>query len=350
VNRTTPIRVLLADDSSTARALLSAILGADDRFEVVGQAVDGLESVAQAARLKPDVILMDIHMPGIDGVEATRRIMDEMPTPIVMVTASANHADIKVTLNALNAGALAVLHKPVGPGSATYIAESELILATVIAMAGVMVMRRQPRVQYLWEQSDTVLQRWKGPVSVVAIAASTGGPTALRHILSELTAPFPVPVLVVQHIALGFGQGLAEWLGEATALQVKVAVDHEPLAAGTVYIAPDQLHLGVSADGRVALSDTAPVNGAKPSATHLFSSVADAYGSGALAVILTGMGRDGASGLHKVKAAGGLVLAQDEHSSVVFGMPGAAVADGVVDVILPLDQIAVLIGREVRLA
>jgi two-component system chemotaxis response regulator CheB len=175
---------------------------------------------------------------------------------------------------------------------------------------------------------------------VVAIAGSTGGPAALQRILSGLPGDFPLPILVVQHIATGFVGGLADWLGKSCNLRVKVAESGEALRGRSVLLAPDEFHLGVSDDARAVLTPAAPIGGFRPSATHLFDSVARAYGPSVAAIILTGMGSDGVNGLRAVRASGGLVLAQDEATSVVFGMPREAVAAGVVDAVLPIDAVA----------
>jgi two-component system chemotaxis response regulator CheB len=188
--------------------------------------------------------------------------------------------------------------------------------------------------------------RGGGQGAVVALAASTGGPAALQRILIDLPRTFPAPVLVVQHLAAGFVQGLARWLGGSCELHVKVAEHGEALSPGTVYVAPDALHLGMAPGGRVALSDLPPEGSFRPSATHLFRSAGEACGPSLVAVILTGMGRDGVDGLRTVRALGGHVLAQDEATSVVFGMPGEAVQAGVVDAVVPVEQIA---GRLVSL-
>lgn len=178
------------------------------------------------------------------------------------------------------------------------------------------------------------------PVRLIAIAASTGGPAALQRVLSALPRDFGAPILVVQHIATGFVAGLADWLGGSCNLRVKVAEHGEPLLERTVFLAPDQRHLGVGPDGRAVVANAPPVAGFRPSGTYLFAAAAQAYGSSVAAVILTGMGSDGVEGLKAVKTAGGRVLAQDEGSSVVYGMPGAAVAAGVVDAVLGVDELA----------
>jgi len=347
VNAERPIRVLVADDSSTSRELLAGILRADGRFELVGMAVDGLETVAMTRDLRPDVVMMDIHMPGIDGVKATRRIMEETPVPIVVVTGSVVFSDVAVTLNALEAGALAVLRKPSGPRSPDFEEESRRIISTVKAMAGVKVIRRRPRHEAGGAGPEQRAALSRKPVKAVAIATSTGGPAALRRILAGLPGSFPVPILVVQHISKGFAPGLAMWLEEAASLRVKLGEHGELLVPGCVYIAPDGWHMGVSRESRIVLSDEPPVEGFKPSGTFLFESIAASFGDGSLAVVLTGMGQDGVAGLRAVRDAGGRVLVQDEASSVVFGMPRKAIEAGLADAALPLDGMADRILGEV---
>ncbi len=344
------IRVLVAEDSSTARALLVEILSsAPDGLTVVGEARNGLEAIEMTKRLRPDVVTMDIRMPLLDGLEATRRILRDVPTPVVVVSGS-DVLEVETSLEALRAGALAVLEKPAGPGATGFEERRRSLLDTVRAMAGVKVIRRFPdrsasptaapapaslepgRARAGRGRSERVL--------AVAIACSTGGPAALQAILTRLPSDFPAPVLAVQHIAGGFVGGLATWLGGGSRVRVKVAEADEPLAPGVVYLAPDGRHLGVSAASRVVISSAAPIEGFRPSATFLFESAARSLGPGVLAVILTGMGRDGVEGLRRVRAVGGTVIAQDEASSVVFGMPRAAIEAGLADEVLAIEAVA----------
>lgn len=337
------IRVLVAEDSLTVRELIVSILESDPAIEVVGQAKDGRRAVELATELRPDLITMDVQMPLLDGLEATKEIMVQAPTPILIVSSRASQAQVELSLNAVRAGALMVLPTPDGPQSPRFEESRATLLSMVKAMAGVKVVRRWSSARRLQRPAR---RRPPPPgLRLVAVAASTGGPAALQQILSELPRDFPVPIVAVQHIAVGFVPGLAQWLTGSCNLRVKVAEDGEELLPRTVYLAPDHRHLGVE-EGEVVLSDEPPLAGFRPSASHLFASAARAYGASLAAVILTGMGRDGVEGLRHAREAHALIIAQDESTSVVYGMPGEAVAAGVVDAVLPLPEIAPRLIRE----
>lgn len=335
------IRILVAEDSSTVRELLVEILGRVSDFEVVGEANNGIEAVEMTKRLKPDVVTMDIQMPRLDGFEATKQIMNEAPTPIVIVSGLVNTREIRVSMQALRAGAVAVLPKLRWPDTPGFEDEHEQLVETVRAMAQVKVIRHWPSLPtYEKPPPPKLPEAYNGARGrVVAVAASTGGPAALNQILANLPGGFPAPILVCQHIASGFTEGLTAWLSSISSLRVKVAEHGEPLSPWTVYIAPEDRHLGVSDRSTVALSDAAPIDHFRPSATYMFESVAKAFRTSTVAVMLTGMGRDGIEGLKAVHEAGGRIVVQDEESSVVFGMPGAAIAAGLGDAVLPLHAI-----------
>lgn len=352
------IRVLIAEDSPTARALLVEMLDGDPGIQVIAQATTGLEAVELAEKLQPDLITMDVHMPELDGLQATERIMLRSPRPIIIVSSQARDADVSLSLDATRAGALLVLPKPEGPGSGNFARDQRQLVAMVKALAGVKVVRRwrgsgpmppidQNKHRPLSISSSSRIHRHlkvRPTATVVAIAASTGGPAALRDLLSILPAAFPAPIFIVQHIAKGFVHGLAKWLGTDSELSVKVAVNGETPEPGSVYIAPDAVHMELrksKADQlRIALTSSPPVGTFRPSGSRLFSSAANAVGERALAVILTGMGDDGVAGLHEIRRAGGTILAQDETSSVIYGMPREAVRAGVVDEVVSLQNLA----------
>ena len=333
------IRVILAEDSPTARALLLEILNSDAGIDVIGVAKDGKEAIELARTLKPDVILMDVQMPVMDGISATREIMKEQPVPIVIVSANVDVREVAVSMNALSAGALALVPKPPGPSSPHFDAQCRELLATVKAMSRVKLARRgEPRIKA--ESAEVALPstRTAKPVRVVAIAGSTGAPSTLQKILSSLPRDFPVPVLIVQHIAVGFSDGFVHWLNTGSQLKVQLASNGERLMPATAYVCPDNKHLIVGSAGVALLTDARMVGGFRPSATLLFESVAEVYGSAALALILSGMGRDGVDGLGALKKAGGKIFAQSEATCVVYGMPKEAVLAGYVDELLAPDE------------
>jgi two-component system chemotaxis response regulator CheB len=332
------IRVLLAEDSAVTREYLAALLDEDPEIKVVGTARDGVEAVEQAESLRPDVIVMDVHMPRMGGLEATRQIMSRVPVPIVLATAGFSRDETALSFEAIKAGALTVLDKPRGPDSR---AVGDLT-RTVKLMAEVKVVRR-------WAHREPagtppLARRFAGrKIRAIGIGASTGGPAALAETLGGLGDVLAAPVLVVQHITPGFTAGLAEWLAKQTHLPVKLAENGEPTRDGVVYLAPDGLEMGMGGDGRIRLTAANQDDGIHPSADHLFSSLAQACGDSVLAILLTGMGRDGADGLGRLRAAGAVTVAQDEATSVVFGMPGEALRRGAAEHVLSPMEIARLI-------
>lgn len=331
------IRALVAEDSPTARRLLVSLLESDGDVSVVGEAATGLEAVALAARLRPEVITMDLHMPELDGIEATRQIMVQAPAPIVIVSSSLADEEIAVSMRALEAGALSAIDKPVGPGTPGFEELRARFLETVKAMAAVKVVRRWSPGQL--RPPARLLAPVVHGIEVVGIAASTGGPGALHRLLASIPRPFPAPILVVQHMATGFMHGLAAWLRSVTAHEVVLARSGERLLPGVVYVGPDGHHLTLADRDVVSLSSAPPIDGFRPSATPLFESIGRLYGRTAVGIILTGMGEDGVQGLRTLYSAGGRVIAQDEDSSVVFGMPAAAIRQKIASEILPLDEI-----------
>lgn len=336
-----PLRVLVVDDSPTVRSMLADLLEADPALTVVGVASDGAAAVDQTVRLRPDVVVMDILMPGTDGYAATRRIMVDVPTPVVLVTAAVDPRSTEVGLQAMQAGALAVLPKPGGDGPAAV-----AFAARIRALADVQVIRRYQRMASSPKSPTVELTSSRTlPIAIAAVASSTGGPAALQRMLQLLPPDLAVPIVVVQHIVEGFTAGLVSWLDQIGDVRVRLAAHGHTLEAGVVHVAPDGAHLEVTRTGRAWLVDDPPVGGFRPSATRLFTSAAAAYGSRAAAVVLTGMGGDGLEGVRAVHAAGGLVLAQDEATSVVFGMPGVVVGAGLAHEVGPVDQLTSVVVR-----
>jgi len=333
-------RVLVAEDSPTARALLVAILEADQNVQVVGVAHTGEEAVAMTARLRPHVVTMDIRLPGIDGFEATRRIMAGTPTPIVIISGYYDRRDVAASMNALRSGAVTILPKPPGPDSHDFGDQCAWLVRTVKAMAEVKVVRHHEQAIEAAALPVALSIRSNERPRIVTIAASTGGPAALARILEELSNGFPLPLLVVQHIASGFAAGLAQWLNSVSNIPVRIAAEREPMRPSTVYLAPDDRHLSVLDPATLTVLPSPPLDGFRPSGSLLFESAVQVFGGAVVAVILTGMGDDGLAGLRRVRAAGGSIIAQDDATSVVFGMPGVAVEAGLPDFVLPLGAIA----------
>ncbi len=331
------IRCLIVDDSPTFRAVLREILTADPRFEVVAEAADGQEAIDLARALKPDVMTLDVHMPGRSGYDVIREVMaSPNPVPILVISSAADAETDSVTFQALALGALEVLGKPRAGDPARMARDAENLRSAVRVVAGIRpITRFAPPTPVGTPELEE-----RPPPQCIGIAASTGGPAALERILRELPAGFPVPILVVQHIAEGFTAGFVSWLATSTALRVKVAEHGELLSAGTVYVAPDNQHL-LTSMGRVRLSADSPrVRGFRPAATVLFTAMARDYGAAGLGIALTGMGDDGAMGLKLMRDRGGHVLAQDEATSVVWGMPRVALESGAANRTLALQQIA----------
>lgn len=343
-----PIRVLLVEDSPVARLLLTHLLGSDPRLALAGVADDGEAGVAAAARLRPDVVIMDIHLPKLDGFSAARRIMETCPTRIVMVTASTAPQDVAATFQALEAGALAVLAKPVGPGDPAFETLAAELLQTVKLMAEVPVVRRWPRRVVPPAPAVPPAVVAAADMRVVALGASTGGPLVLQAILARLDKDFPVPLLIVQHISPGFTVGFVEWLGNSTGYPVRIAAHGEPAMAGRAYVAPSGVHMRLLANGCIDLADAPAEHGLKPSVSYLFRALATTFGRAAIGVLLTGMGRDGAQELKMLRDAGAVTIAQDSESSIVFGMPGEAVKLGAAGYVLAPEAIAATLQRLLR--
>ena len=338
------IKVLVVEDSPIVREFLVHILGADPDIRVVGTAQDGEDAIEAVQRLRPDVVTMDIHMPKLDGLEATRRIMETDPRPIVIVSGSTDPREVATTFDAMEAGALAVLRRPAGIGHPDHEATARELVQTVKLMSEVKVVRRWPRRMAPGPRQARIdLAREPAQVRIVALGASTGGPPVLHTILRGLPKDFPLPLVIVQHMAAGFIQGFVDWLGHSSGLPVRLAVHGEPMLPGHAYVAPDGRQMKLARGGRIALTLDEPENGLRPSVSCLFRSVAEVYGGDSLAGLLSGMGRDGAQELKLLKERGAVTFVQDKDSSVVHGMPGEAIKLDAALLVLPPEKIAPLL-------
>jgi len=334
-------RVIIADDSLVAREMLAQILSSDPDIEVVGQARDGAEAVELVERLRPDLVTMDIHMPRMDGMQATERIMAYTPTPILVVSTSVHGEGMGRAFDALDAGALEVIKKPEPRDWAELDRIGREVIRKVKLLARVRVIThvRGRRTERAASNGRSEAFQAAGPRGIVAIGSSTGGPSALLNVIGRLRADFPVPVLVAQHIADGFIPGLVGWLDAGSKIRVVEAKAGDRIEPACAYFAPTGANLAI--DGGT-LRFVEPTRGQLyiPSADVLFESVAVSYGNRAVGVLLTGMGADGASGLKRMRDAGAATIAQDEATSTVFGMPKAAIELGAVDSVLPVNAIA----------
>lgn len=338
---TAAIRVLVVDDTAVTRMLLVHLLSSDPGIRVIGAVDDGQAAVDFVQIDKPDVVVMDIHMPRLDGFEATRRIMETQPVPIVICTATTDPTAMATTFRLLEAGAVACVMKPVARDHADFEPLARHLVQTVRLMSEVKVVRRWPRHRVglgAVARPDEI--KGAAGIRLIGIGTSTGGPPVLQTILASLPKDFAVPLLIVQHIARGFLPGLIDWLNQTTGLSVHIAAHGVRPLPGYAYLAPDDFHLGVASSGCMTLSHEEPENGLRPAVSYLFRSLAQNCGSAAIGVLLTGMGKDGAAELKLMRDRGADTIAQDHASSVVHGMPGEAIALGAVSHILPADKIA----------
>lgn len=339
-------RVLVVDDSPSVRELLVYILGSDAEMEIVGCAADGNEAVLMAQQRRPDVITMDLHMPNMDGFEATRRIMQTCPTPIVIVSGSDDRGEVGAGFRAIEAGALTVVQRPFGPGNPAHRESAAALIRAVKSMAEVKVVRRWPRGGTLPRAMPAEKGAGTPGLShkLAVIGASTGGPAALREILAELSAGCRLPIAIVQHMSSGFVTGFAEWLSASAKFPVAVAQHGEFLVEGRAYLAPDGFQMGLSRDLCVMLQRAGPEHGMCPSVSYLFRSIHRDLRRGTAAVLLTGMGKDGALELRRLKEDGAITIVQDRASAAVYGMPGEAIRQDAAQMILAPAEI----GRALR--
>jgi two-component system chemotaxis response regulator CheB len=341
------IRTLIVDDSKVIREFMIHLLSSDPEIQIVGIACNGNEAIDFVREKRPDVITMDIHMPGMDGYEATRIIMETIPTPIVVVSGSLKVNDVANSFKLFEAGALAVVLRPPGIEDSGYSDASKALINTVKLMSEIKVVRRFPKrtiVQHNPVILNQPINHERRNIQLIAIGASTGGPVVLQKILSELPENIPVPVLIVQHIAKEFIKGFRDWLSNTSTIPLTIAKDGEQLYPGIGYIAPDDFQMGIASGLKILLSN--PVDsGLCPSVDFLFHSVSEVLEANAMGILLTGMGKDGAKELKSMRDNGAITIAQDEASCVVYGMPAEAVKLGAVDHVLSPDKITEFINE-----
>jgi len=340
------IRVLMAEDSPTVAELLARVIQQDKALLLVGVARDGAEAVHLALSTRPDVITMDVEMPILDGLEATRQILQQRSIPIVVVSAMADSHD-KV-FNILQAGALTVVPKPIGGTARDLAYLGSQVINTIKMMARTTDMNKTQRHGPIMPTATPIQDIPRESNALIAVGSSAGGPAALTRLLADFPADFPAPIVCVQHMPNGFIGGLASWLNARSPLTVKVAEHAERVQPGFAYIAPDDQHMSVVTGGVIRLHRTPPVEGHRPSVTRLFESVAQTYGYDGIGVILTGMGRDGATGLQQMRQAGAETLAEDESTATVFGMPRVALEIGAARLAVPIDKMAAAVVKALR--
>ena len=347
------IKILFVDDSALIRSMLKQVFREDSRFAIGGDAENGAVAVEKAKTGAYDLIIMDINMPVMDGIEATRRISSFSNAAIIMFT---TEDSIEGTYKCLSAGAVEIIKKPnLADMSGAFLNEFREKIYLIAKSRQNNYSPRLPVAQA--ETKSDIPQATVMPeihakdYKILFIGSSTGGPSALQTLLHDLPGTFPLPIMITQHIDDLFDVQLVKWLNDTTNFQVTLAKSGEEPHQGHVYIAPAKTHMQISlgADGcyRIVLNDDSPLHFLKPSVDKLFLSAAKSLKSKTLAVILTGMGKDGADGAAEIKKAGGFIIAQDEKTSVVFGMPKAVIEEGAASLVLPLDMIADAIEKSV---
>jgi len=314
------IRVLIVEDSITQREILKRLVNGDGAFTVIGEARNGREAIAKVLENPPDVVLMDIHMPDMDGIEATRQIMRLCPVPIVVASATLQKKDVNLALQALEAGAVSVISKPQGAVLLHLEKIAPSLRNELLAASMAKVRRHDSPAPRKAVPTLPVQSTREQPIDIIGVCASTGGPPVLTQIFAAIPKPVPVPILLVQHISEGFEEGFARWLSDTTGQSVRLATSEQRLAPG-IWMAPNGTHLTVSGSTRISLIPKNPKDIHSPSGNPQFESLAKHFGPRAAGVLLTGMGDDGAQGLLALRLAGGKTIIQDEASCMIWGMP-----------------------------
>ncbi len=339
------IRVLVTDDSLFMRAAIKKLLAADARFDVVGEAKDGRDAVDKVQALRPDVCTMDFNMPNLDGAGAVREIMRVHPTPVVMLSAHTREG-ARETIDALREGAIDFVTKPSGEVSAELGEVAPRLIAKLIdaSQTKAVAPAPPPPAERIEPLRGTTIPPFGTPLAhglrIVVVAISTGGPQALSRLLPAIPRDAPLALLIVQHLPAGFTAPLAERLDGISEFSVREAAEGDRPMPGVALIAPGDRHLDIHSDGRVHIVEGPEVNGVRPAADVTMRAAARIFGRRAVGVVMTGMGRDGADGIRAIKQAGGATLVQDQATSVIYGMPRAAVETGCVDRTVPLEKLA----------
>ncbi|NMM63673.1 chemotaxis-specific protein-glutamate methyltransferase CheB [Clostridium sp. P21] len=339
------IKVLVVDDSLIVQQMIVDILNSDKGIKVIGVANSGESAIKFMHKNKPDIVTMDIIMPGMGGFEAIKMIMETNPVPIIVISGLSDNGNMNKTFEAMEAGAVSVIEKPLKIESNDFEKISENIIKTVKLMSEIKVVKRKANYNKMKPNVSSKFKNSFTNIKLVVIGVSTGGPPVLQTIFSKLPENIKVPILVVQHIVPGFINGLIDWLSKFTRYPIHIAKQEEKVLPGHIYFAPDGFHMEIKPNNKIFLSNEEKENGLKPSVSHLFRSSADYYGKEVMGILLTGMGKDGAKELKLLKDKGALTVVQDKESSVVYGMPGEAVKLGAETYILSPEKIAELFKR-----
>lgn len=346
------IRVLVVEDSPIALAIIKKILSSSPDIEIVGTARTGMEGLALIPDTQPDVICTDFYMPHMNGLEFTSQVMLHHPRPILVVSASVQEEeDTHRIFQLLEAGAVDILPKPKAGLDSENVLLKQSLINKIRVLSGVKVFKKKRRVPNSSRPTNSRVAssiKLSNNPKIVTIGASTGGPLALQSVLSSFPEDFPLPIVCVQHISFGFLPGLIDWLATSCHLSIRIAPAGERPKPGYVYFPPERQHLEINHKGHFVHSQLPPVDGHRPSVTASFKSIAQFYGRKSIGILLTGMGRDGADGLKSISDAGGLTIAQDEATSIVFGMPKEAIVLGAANHVLPIQAIGPTVLKAVQ--
>ncbi len=334
-----PVKVLIVDDSSVSRELLSFIIQSDTGLQLVGSATNGEEGVEMLIQLEPDVVVMDIVMPKMNGFEATKKIMEIRPTPIIIISGVFNREEVEKSFDAIHAGALTIIEKPRGVGDAQYLETARFVIRTIKALSETKDKKNHFK-EHNQQVGKSINMAQEQTVSAICIGASIGGPQTLATLLSSLPASFPVPIYVAQHISTGFIEGFANWLDKTTPLTIKIGSDGEQALPGYVYLPPDGMFLKVNSDHTLTISPSDDKHSSHSSINTLMSSVAENFGRNAIGILLTGTGTDGVNGLLEIKNRGGISIVQDPTNAVISDLPLAAISVQAADHIESIEKIA----------